>query len=197
MRFRNTLVTLALGLIAGCMAAGPPLPAETTTPPAGHTPLGMPLGERRSLNAELGIPLILDRTDLRIGTTVNFHHVPDASELHDALQVPLVQHIVLALPEWPTDVNALASLSGMPEETDLIVILAGYPPSRAAADAWNYVGSRVRLVLVVDGPPDRMGMIDDLNVMRQLERVIVDTDRPARTGFERLQRPLSFRKTMD
>jgi hypothetical protein len=32
--------------------------------------------------------------------------------------------------------------------------------------------------------------------MRNLERVIAEMDQPSRAGFERLQRPLSFRKVV-
>jgi hypothetical protein len=32
--------------------------------------------------------------------------------------------------------------------------------------------------------------------MRNLERVIAEMDEPSRAGFERLQRPLSFRKVV-
>ncbi|MBI3539618.1 MAG: hypothetical protein HY076_05045, partial [Candidatus Eisenbacteria bacterium] len=101
------------------------------------------------------------------------------------------------LDEWPTDVAALSPLNNVPEETDVLVVLSGFPPSRAAAEAWNYTSPRLRLVLVVDEPPRGPGVVDDLNTMRHLERVIADLDEPARTGFERLQLPLSFRKVMD
>jgi hypothetical protein len=40
-------------------------------------------------------------------------------------------------------------------------------------------------------------VIDDLNLMRGLERVIAEMDDPQRGGFERLQRPLSFRKVIE
>lgn len=197
MRFWKTMAVFATGVLAGCMTAGPPLPAQTSQSAAAQTPLGMPLAERRSLNAGPCAPLILDRGDLRIGTTVHFSRVPSASEMHDAEQVPLLQHVVLSLSEWPTDLSALSALNSVPEECDVLVLLDGYPPSRAAADAWNYTSSRVRLVLVVHEPPPGSAAVDDLNLMRRLERVIADMDSPARTGFERLQRPLSFRKVVD
>jgi len=197
MRFWTIFAVFAAGALAGCMAAGPPLPAQTSQRTGAKTPLGMPLSERRSIHEGPCVPLILDRTDLRIGTTVHFSHVPTASELHDAEQVPLLQHVVLSLSEWPTDIAAMSALNNVPEETDVIVVLAGYPPSRAAAEAWNYTSPRLRLVLVVTEPPRGPAVVDDLNTMRHLERVIADLDEPARTGFERLQMPLSFRKVMD
>jgi hypothetical protein len=36
--------------------------------------------------------------------------------------------------------------------------------------------------------------VANLNELRALERVIAEMDQPSRSGFERLQRPLSFRK---
>lgn len=77
-----------------------------------------------------------------------------------------------------------------------MVVLRGYPPSRGAAELWNLLGAPVRLVLLVPGPPTDPGVLMDLNVMRHLDRVIAEMDVPARTGFERLQRPLSFRKVV-
>jgi hypothetical protein len=39
--------------------------------------------------------------------------------------------------------------------------------------------------------------VQDLNGMRVLERVVADVDPPSRAGFERLQRPLSFRRIVE
>jgi hypothetical protein len=174
---------LAAGMIVGCMASGPALKAQSTQEPRSA---GTP--------ARSGAPLLLDRTDLRIGTTVHFSRIPDVSAVNDLRQVRALAHVVLALDAWPTDVNAVAPLEQVPEEADVVVVLPGYPPSRAAGELWNYLGARVRLVMLVEGPPPTLTVIDDMNNMRHLERVIADMDMPARTGFERLQRPLSFRK---
>ena len=57
----------------------------------------------------------------------------------------------------------------------------------------NLIGGNLRLILIVDGPPPDRALITELNHMRALERVIAQMEHPARTGFERLQRPLSFR----
>jgi len=76
-------------------------------------------------------------------------------------------------------------------------VLPGYPPSREAAEAWNYVNARLRLVVVVPGPPPNSTVANDLNAMRYLERVVAQMDEPSRSGFERLQRPLSFRRIME
>ena len=57
------------------------------------------------------------------------------------------------------------------------------------------LGFRVREP--AQGPPPDVGLVQDLNAMRGLERVIVDLDVPSRSGFERLQRPLSFRRIVE
>lgn len=183
----NTLKVAALltaGMVVGCMASGPPLTAEDTSHPAAATG-GAPL------------PLVLDTSDLKLGTTVQFRRIPTASEINDLNSVRALAHVVLSLSEWPTDVNTVSPLGSTPEESDVIVILPGYPPTRAAGELWNYFGGRLRMVLLVDGPPDNRSVIDDLNNMRHLDRVIAQMDQPTRVGFERLQRPLSFRKVME
>lgn len=176
--------TFAAGLVLGCVASGPPLTAQSP-PPAPRS-----LGDR-------GAPLVLDRTDLRIGTTVHFERVPTASELHDLQQLLGLAHVVLDLPAWPSSYAELQPLDQAPDGADVIVLLPGYPPTREAIAAWNLVTARLRLVLVVDGPPLSRGVTDDLNTMRGLERVIAQMDLPSRSGFERLQRPLSFRKVVE
>jgi len=145
----------------------------------------------------LGTPLLIDRTDLRIGTTVHFSRVPTASELHDTAQIPGLAHLVLSLPYWPADPEPLQALEQTPEQSDVIVVLPGYPPNRAAAQIWNYLSVRLRIITVVSGPPPSLAVIEDLNTLRGLERVIAQMDEPSRAGFERLQRPLSFRKVVD
>jgi hypothetical protein len=182
----------AAGVLAGCMASGPPAPAQAPPPApaaAGASP--------SSGSGLLGTPLIIDRTDLRLGTTVQLSHVPNVSELHDLTLVLGLAHIVLTFREWPQDFAALQALNQTPEGVDVIALLPGYPPSEAAADAWNYVNAALRIVIVVPGPPPSRGVISDLNGMRHLERVIAQMNEPARSGFERLQRPLSFRKIVD
>jgi hypothetical protein len=184
------------GALAGCMASGPPLGAES---PAGEprAPVGSPFSDRNIGVNALGTPLIIDRTDLRIGTTIQFNRVPTASELHDAAQLPGLAHIVLSLPFWPVELGELQALDQTAEETDVIVVLPGYPPNRAAAQIWNYINAHLRIVDVVPGPPPSSAVVGDLNTMRGLERVIAQMDEPSRSGFERLQRPLSFRKVVD
>ena len=184
----------AAGLAVGCAANGPSTTAKPASP-AEKSPLGSPFSERTgSLAASLQTPLLIDRADLRIGTTVQFDHVPTASELNDLNQLLGLAHVVLSLPTWPDNLDQLKALDYLPQETDVIVILPDYPPSRAAAEAWNYLGSRIRMIVVVDKPPVSTAPVNDLNTMRHLERVIAQLDDPQRTGFERLQAPLSFRK---
>lgn len=192
----NFAVVFAAGALAGCMAAGPPIGAQSP-PGEPHSPLGSPFSDQHMGVSDLGTPLVIDRTDVSIGTTVQFGRLPTASELHDAAQTTGIAHIVLALPAWPADLDALQALNQTPEEADIIVVLAGYPPNRAAAQAWNYVNARLRIVAVVPGAPPSLVMIDDLNTMRGLERVIAQMDVPSRSGFERLQRPLSFRRVVE
>jgi len=190
----------AAGLIAGCMAAGPVSTARTPQPPrAGSAggPLGSPFAERRDIAITLATPLIIDRADVGLGTTAQFDRLPTAADLNDLLRVPALVHVVVSLPRWPSDFESLQPLGALPAESDLIVVLPGYPPTRAAAEAWNYLGTRARLIVVVSGPPPTATVINDLNTMRYLERVIAQMDEPSRTGFDRLQRPLSFRKLVE
>ena len=185
------------GALAGCMAAGPPIGAQSPAPSEPRSPAGSPFSDRRMGVDAIGTPLIIDRSDLRIGTTVHFSRMPTASEVHDVTQLPGLAHIVLSLPYWPVEVEPLQALDLTPPETQVIVILPGYPPNRAAAQVWNYVSASLRIIVVVPGDPPSPAVIGDLNTMRGLERVIAQMDEPSRSGFERLQRPLSFRKIVD
>lgn len=180
---------LAAGILVGCMANGPSTTAQTPAPPS--SPVGSPFSDR-AVHGTLGMPLLLDRTDLRIGTTAEFDRVPTASELNDLRQLPSLAHVVLSLPAWPEHYESLDALGQLPPEADVIVVLPGYPPSRAAAEGWNYVSGRLRIVIVVPDAPPTLSVVQDLNAMRALERVIAEMDVPSRSGFERLQRPLSF-----
>ena len=198
MRPWNVVAVITLAALAGCMAAGPARTARTPGPAsAPPSPLGNPFGERRLQGAALGWPLILDRSDLGLGTAVQFNRIPTATELHDLDAVLGFRQLVISLPGWPTEPGPLEALAQLNPEASAIVILTGYPPSRAAAEVWNLIPARLRIVALVDGPPPSVGVVSDLNVMRGLERVIAQMDRPSRAGFERLQRPLSFRMIVE
>ncbi len=142
-------------------------------------------------------PLILDQ-DYGLGTTVVLDRVPDAKRISDLMYVSNLRHVIVSLAAWPSSYQAIQPLGqvALPEGADYIVVLRGFPPSREQADMWNYLRAPLRLVLVVPGPPADRSQILTLNAMRSLERVIAEMDVPARTGFERLQRPLSFRIVM-
>jgi hypothetical protein len=190
MRYLRTAALLAAGVLAGCMAGGPSLNAGSQDVAASKT-------NGPSAASLLGVPLLIDRTDLRIGTTVQFTRAPTVGELHDLTLLPGLAHIVLTFPTWPTDFAPLQPLDRVPRGADVIVVLGGYPPNRAAVEAWSYIGAPLRIVVVVDGPPPSAAVAEDLNSMRSLERVIAQMDEPSRSGFEHLQRPLSFRKLID
>jgi hypothetical protein len=196
MRPRSIAVAFVAGVLAGCMASSPPTPAQSPTSEP-HSPAGSPFSDPRTGVNALGTPLIIDRDDVSIGTTVQFSRFPTASEVNDAIQLPGFARLVISLPNWPEDLEPMRALDNLPAEAQVIVVIPGYPPNRSAAEAWNRVNARLRIVDVVPGPPISRAVLDDLNLMRGLERVIAQMDEPSRFGFEQLQRPLSFRKVMD
>ena len=198
MKRSNLVLATAFAFVAGCAAGGASGPPPgAAAPPSSEAPLGSPFADRRgSLNA-LAFPLLLDRGDYRLGTTVQFGRMPSVADLDDAVRLPALQHIVISLPAWPEEYAPLEVLNHVPEEVDVLVVLPGYPPTRGAANAWNLVEAKLRLVIVVNGPPPSAAIISDLNALRSLERVIAQMDEPDRGGFERLQRPLSYRVLRD
>ena len=180
---------LLLSALAGCAPGVATEGIGSAVPPRiGSSPpaIGAP--------GYVGVPLLLDRADLGLGTTVQFDRIPDAGEFNDLLYTSGLAHVVLSLPAWPATFEAIQSLNLRPVDLDVVVVIAGYPPSREAMQAWNNVRPPLRLVLLVDGPPADRSVITDLNALRPLERIIVQTDNISRAGFERLQRPLSFRR---
>jgi hypothetical protein len=137
--------------------------------------------------------------DLGFGTHMVMRRLPDAADIDDFDNVNGLRQIVLALPEWPADFSALGSLQqvALPLDVEMVVLLPGWPPTRAALDAWNLLGGNLRIIMVVSGPPTDRSLILELNRVRNLERVIAQMEHPDRSGFERLQRPLSFRVVRD
>lgn len=184
MKMTRFALVFAAGVVAGCMTAGPPAPAQAPLPTS-------------TSRYPAGAVLLLDRSDFRLGATVQFARIPVGTELYELHNLTGLAHVLLTLPEWPTSFAQLQPLEQTPSEADLIVVLPGFPPTREAADAWNLLQVPTRLILVVDGPPVSNNAISDLNAMRALERVIVNTEAPTRSGFERLQRPISFRVVRD
>ena len=189
--FARVLLGAALALATGCAAVDQ---GAAPSPPAGSSsggPLGSPFADRPG--SATAYPLLLDRGDLSLGTTVQFARMPTLAEISDLATVTSLRHVLISLPSWPPEFAPLQVLESLPPETDAVIVLPGYPPSRGAAEAWNLVNARLRLVVVVREAPVSSGLVADLNNLRSLERVIVETDTPTRSGFERLQRPLSFR----
>ncbi len=178
----NAVGLVATGCLIGCVASGPPLTAE-----------GPETVERAFVPCA---PLVIDRGDMRLGTTVYFSRLPDAGQIHDLTSERGLAHVVLTLDEWPDDISRLTALEAVPPEADVIVVLRGYPPSRGAVDLWKLVSARLRLVVLVTEPPMNPLTLDWLNEAPALERVIAEMEISSRAGFERLQRPLSFRRVV-
>jgi hypothetical protein len=177
-------------LALACAPASPPVAAQV--PPAGTAAPAAP----RETNPDdpLCAPLLLD-SDPGFGTHVVFRHLPNAKDMEDLRFLNGLRQILVALPEWPATYAELQPMQQaiLPDGAMLVVLLPGWPPTREALGAWNLVGGALRVILVVDGPPADRALLTEINRMRALERVIVQMDYPSRSGFERLQRPLSFR----
>src|SRR5438445_13243591 len=90
-------VTFAAVALLGCAASAPPSAAEP--PPA--SPLGSPFSDRRMGFTSIAYPLLLDRTDLQIGTTVPFTSMPTLTALHDVTTVPTLRHTRAPLQQLP------------------------------------------------------------------------------------------------
>jgi hypothetical protein len=200
---RITLAAAALTLSALACAPGGqgPGPAAADPPPSAGAVAAVPPTARPTpptgqpdLEAALCAPILIEQ-DLGFGTHVVMRRLPDAADMDDLRVLNGLRQVVLALPEWPADYAALAPLQHavLPTDVELVVLLPGWPPTRAALDAWNLLGGNLRLILVVGGPPADRALISELNRVRNLERVIAQMEYPDRSGFERLQRPLSFR----
>ena len=143
-------------------------------------------------------PLLIDPSDMGLGLSMIYRRVPTTADIAALAYYDNVQHLVVELAAWPQDWADIEPLSKvlLPQGCDLIVVLPNFPPTRSQASLWNMLRQPLRIILVVDGPPVDRGLILELNSMRGLERVIATMDHPSRSGFERLQRPLSFRVLM-
>jgi hypothetical protein len=200
---RIMLAVAAFTLFALACAPGghEPGPAAAAPPPGSSAPSAarsVQISHPPDLQAALCAPILIE-PDLGFGTNVVMRRLPDTGDMDDLRGVNGLRQIVIALPEWPADYSALAPLQQaiLPDGAELVVLLPGWPPSRAALDAWNLIGGSLRLILVVSGPPADRALISELNRVRSLERVIAQMEHPDRSGFERLQRPLSFRVVRD
>jgi hypothetical protein len=181
------LMSAALVAVA-CAPAAPPVSAQV--PPAGGT-----TAPTRGAADALCAPLLLD-ADPGFGTHVVFRRLPNAADIEDLRFTTGVRQIVVALPEWPATYAEIQPLQQaiLPTGSEMVVLLPGWPPTREALGAWNLVsGGALRIIVVVDGPPADRALITEFNRVRSLDRVIAQMDNPDRRGFERLQRPLSFR----
>ena len=192
---RPRLIALSLlTLLAMACAPGsrpvaaevPPARAAATTPP--------PAPREANADDPLCAPLLLD-ADPGFGTHIVIRRVPNAKDLEDMTFTTGLRQIIVALPEWPATYDQLRPMQQaiLPQGVEIVVLLPGWPPTREALGAWNLVGGALRLILLVDGPPADRALIAEVNRVRSLERVIAQMEYPSRSGFERLQRPLSFR----
>jgi hypothetical protein len=192
-------IAFAALVLAGCATAPSPpvrvIPDRVVSGPGAEPrgQLGSPFADPRTGFSTIAFPLVIDRSDLGLGTTVQFNRIPTVAELRDLAFVGSFRTLVLALPAWPAGYAAIEPLQQLPGEGETWVVLPGYPPSREAAQAWNELAVRLRMVVVVTEPPPSSAVVADLNTIRALDRLIAQTDDPRRTGFERFQRPLGFR----
>jgi hypothetical protein len=183
-----------------CIACAPgathssPRGAAQSPPAAPAAQAPAPLPREANPDDALCAPLLIDQ-DFGFGTHVVMRRLPNAADLEDMRFISGLRQVLIALPAWPSTYAELKPLQQaiMPEGTEIVVLLPGWPPSHEALGAWNLVGANLRLIMVVDGPPTDRAMIAELNQLRSLERVIAQMEQPSRSGFERLQRPLSFR----
>jgi hypothetical protein len=207
MNLRSVFLALAAPLLfmmacapgaARAPAAGEsPAPAAPAPPPAvaaSAVARSAPLPREANPDDPLCAPLLLEQ-DFSFGTHVVMRRLPNTADLEDLRFINGLRQVVLALPEWPTTYAELKPLQQviLPDGVEIVVLLPGWPPTHEALGAWNLVGGALRVIIVVDGPPADRALIAEMNRMRPLERIIAQMDQPSRTGFERLQRPLSFR----
>ncbi len=210
----NLLALLALGVpatllsLAACahgsgsakarVAGSPGRPdtpiAAQMASPAPPAAAEAPRPREADSNDALCAPLLIE-PEIGFGTSVVMRRLPTAADLEDMRFYTGLRQVLLALPDWPATYAQLRPLQQviLPDGAEIVVLLPGWPPTREALGAWNLVGGNLRLIIVVDGPPADRALIAELNRVRSLERLIVQMEHPSRSGFERLQRPLSFR----
>ena len=200
MTYRPAILALAAPLLflmacAPSSAGGGPREAPAPPSAAGSVAAETPAPPREANPDDpLCAPLLIEQ-DFGFGTHVVMRRLPNAADLEELRFLGGLRQVVLALPEWPATYADLKPLQQviLPEGVEVVVLLPGWPPTHEALGAWSLVGGALRVIIVVDGPPADRALIAELNHMRPLERIIAQMDNPSRTGFERLQRPLSFR----
>ena len=193
------LLACAPGQMGGGNVAAAPPQAGTpdTTPasePASAAVRPAPTPREADPDDPLCAPLILD-ADPGFGTHVVMRRLPTQGDLEELSFISGIRQVLVALPEWPATYAALRPIQQviLPQGTELVVLVPGWPPTREALGAWDLLDANVRLIVVVSGPPADRALITELNRIRTLDRVIAQMEHPSRSGFERLQRPLSFR----
>jgi hypothetical protein len=191
----SSLLLLFLACAPRATGAGPQ-GAAPSAPPAAPGAGGTTLTPPREADPDdaLCAPLLIEQ-DFGFGTHVVMRRLPTAADLVNMTYITGLRQVLLALPAWPQTYAELKPLQDviLPEGAEIVVLLPGWPPNHAAIGAWNLVSANLRLIMVVGGPPADRAMIDELNHTRSLERVIAQMREPSRSGFERLQRPLSYR----
>src|SRR5262249_50017566 len=120
----SALLLLALACAPGGQAAGPG-PAAAA-PPAQAPPAGGPAAPPREADPDdaLCAPLLLEN-DLGFGTHVVLRRLPDARDMDELRQLDGLRQVVVALPEWPADFEALRPLhqAVLPDGAELVVLL--------------------------------------------------------------------------
>jgi len=187
-------VAIPLFLLACAPGGQGPPPGEAKVPPSHRSAAAPDPLTPSNLDEGLCAPLILEQ-DPGFGTQVVLRRLPTPADMSDLRYISGLRQLLVALPAWPASFDELQPLQQaiLPEGTEMVVLLPGWPPTFQALDAWNMVGGSLRLIMLVDGPPTDRSMITELNRLRPLERVIAQMEYPERSGFERLQRPVSFR----
>jgi hypothetical protein len=180
----RTLILAAL-LGAGCASQSQVSSVTSTGESVSASTRSMTLGPPPAM-------VMLDCQPSLLATTVRFQRIPTVSELNDLALDNTLERVVLDLPAWPQGVAELLPIDQAGRELPIVAVLPGYPPSAAQADAWNQLRARVRIMVLVQGTPVDRTVVQWLNTMRGLERVVVWTSDPRGARIDRLAAPVSF-----
>src|SRR5262249_30447364 len=150
-RLGTPAVLAPLLFLMACAPAGrgtdpqaPPAP-----PRAAERAPTQPLPREADADDPLCAPLLIE-PDLGLGTHVVMRRLPTAADLEDMRFITGLHQVVLALPEWPASYAQLKPLQQviLPEGSEIVVLLPGWPPTHEALDAWNLVGGALRMIVV-------------------------------------------------